>query len=115
MTREEAIKLIMYERDSIDTEGYYGTKENYAAVEAFDMAIEALSGEWVLVSERLPEPNMAVLGYAPQYDNIFAVYYDSVCGWMVWSPIGDDLFPEYYGEIVAWMPMPVEPYKECKR
>jgi hypothetical protein len=42
MTREEAIKWIIYEKDSIDTEGYCATKENYARIQALDMAIEAL-------------------------------------------------------------------------
>lgn len=43
MKREEAIKKLMFERDNIDTEGYCGTKENYAKIDAFNMAIEALS------------------------------------------------------------------------
>ena len=42
MTSEEAIKKLMFERDKIDTEGYCGTKENYAKIDAFNMAIEAL-------------------------------------------------------------------------
>ena len=66
---------------------------------------------WVPCEERLPEPNVAVLGYAPEFNNIFAVYYDSVCGWMIWSPAYDEPFPSCQGEIVAWMPMP-EPWKE---
>lgn len=66
--------------------------------------------KWVPCEERLPEPNVAVLGYAPAFDNIFAVYYDSVCGWMTWSPVYDEPFPSCQGEIVAWMPLP-EPYK----
>lgn len=66
---------------------------------------------WIPCSERLPEPRMAVLGYAPRYQNIYALYYDTVCGWMVWSPIRDDCFPNSQGEIVAWMPLP-EPYRE---
>lgn len=65
---------------------------------------------WIPCSERLPEPRMAVLGYAPRYQNIYALYYDTVLGWMVWSPIRDDCFPNSQGEIVAWMPLP-EPYK----
>ena len=68
-------------------------------------------GGWIPCSERLPEPRMAVLGYAPRYQNIYALYYDTVLGWMVWSPIRDDCFPNSQGEIVAWMPLP-EPYRE---
>ena len=64
---------------------------------------------WIPCEERLPEPNLAVLGYAPKFDNIFAVYYDSVCGWITWNPVHDEPFPSFQGEIVAWMPLP-EPY-----
>ena len=65
---------------------------------------------WIPCEDRLPEPNLAVLGYAPKFDNIFAVYYDSVCGWITWNPVHDEPFPSFQGEIVAWMPLP-EPYK----
>ena len=66
---------------------------------------------WIPCSERLPEPRVAVLGYAPKFKNIFALYYDSVMGWMVWSPIRDDCLPNSQGDIIAWMPLP-EPYAE---
>lgn len=66
---------------------------------------------WIPCEERLPEPKVAVLGYAPAFQNIFAVYYDSVCGWMTWCPACYEPFPISQGEIVAWMPLP-EPYKE---
>lgn len=50
MDRQEAIQWLLYERDNIDTEGYCGTKENYARIMALNMAIEALKdrpqGEW---------------------------------------------------------------------
>lgn len=69
--------------------------------------------QWIPCSERLPEPRMAVLGYAPRYQNIYALYYDSVYGWMLWNPVRDDFFPNSQGEIVAWMPLP-KPYKEVK-
>ena len=69
---------------------------------------------WIPCEERLPEPNVAVLGYAPAFDNIFAVYYDSVLGWMTWDPVHNNPFPSFQGEIVAWMPLP-EPYKGERR
>lgn len=69
---------------------------------------------WIPCEEGLPEPNVAVLGYAPAFDNIYAVYYDSVCGWMTWSPVYDNPFPSCQGEIVAWMPLP-EPYKKERK
>lgn len=65
---------------------------------------------WIPCEDRLPEPNLAVLGYAPKFNNIYTVYYDSVCGWMIWSPVYDEPFPSFQGEIVAWMPLP-EPYR----
>lgn len=67
--------------------------------------------QWIPVERGLPEPRTAVLGYAPKYGNIFAVYYDSVYGWHIWSPTRDEYFPNSQGEITAWMPLP-EPYKE---
>lgn len=45
MTREEAIAILKFEKDNIDIEGYCGTKENYARIEAYDMAIKALRRE----------------------------------------------------------------------
>lgn len=63
-------------------------------------------GKWISCEERLPEPMKAVLGYAPRWKNIFALFYDSAYGWMVWSPIGYDCFQNAQGDIVAWMPMP---------
>lgn len=67
--------------------------------------------QWIPCSERLPEPRTAVLGYAPKYNNIYALYYDSVMGWMIWNPIRNDIFPNSQGEIIAWMPLP-DPYQE---
>ena len=65
--------------------------------------------EWISVKERVPELNSAVLGYAPRYGNIFAVYYDSVCRWIVWSPTSNEIFPASQGEITHWMPLPEPP------
>lgn len=65
---------------------------------------------WISCEERLPEPNVAVLGYAPTFNNIYAVYYDSDRGWMTWCPVYDEPFPSFQGKIVAWMPMPA-PYE----
>ena len=65
---------------------------------------------WISCEERLPEPNVAVLGYAPTFNNIYAVIIDSDCGWMTWCPVCDEPFPSFQGKIVAWMPMPA-PYE----
>ena len=69
---------------------------------------------WIPCEERLPEPNVAVLGYAPTFNNIYAVYYDSDRGWMTWGPVYDEPFPSFQGKIVAWMPMPA-PYEGERR
>ena len=69
---------------------------------------------WISCEERLPEPNVAVLGYAPTFNNIYAVYYDSDRGWMTWCPVYDEPFPSFQGKIVAWMPMPA-PYEGERR
>lgn len=87
----------------------------YRAAETIEVLSEkAREQEWISCSERLPETSKAVLGYAPKYENVYAVYYDSVYGWMIWSPtlnpISDESFPETQGEIVAWMPLP-EPWR----
>lgn len=88
--------------------------ESLVRKEMYDMVKNAPTADavprWIPCEDRLPEPNLAVLGYAPKFDNIFAVYYDSVCGWMTWCPACDEPFPSSQGEIVAWMPLP-EPYK----
>lgn len=65
---------------------------------------------WIPCEERMPEPNVAVLGYAPAFHNIFTVCYDSVYGWMTWCPVCDEPFPSSQGEIIAWMPLP-KPYE----
>lgn len=111
--REDAKKWLTNLREDC---GRYQDLWHYA--EALDKIIELISvnveQKWILCKERLPEPNVMVLGYAPKFDNIYAIYYDSVCGWMTWDPVHDNLFPSFQGEIVAWMPLP-EPYKVERR
>ena len=130
MTKQEAIKWIIYEKDSIDTEGYCATKENYARIQALDMAIEALSSdavhidiyrelyekyvelkhesaeaEWIPCSERLPNDAKDVL----------------VCmrnGWIYMASYRHNrrlwkFYADGYADceiVIAWMPLPT-PYK----
>jgi hypothetical protein len=110
MTREEAASII---EDRVRvTEYVESSYVDCVDIEALNMAISALTEQrWIPCSERLPEPRKAVLGYAPRYQNIYALYYDSAYGWMIWNPLRDDCFPNSQGEIVAWMPLP-EPYRE---
>ena len=86
------------------------TVDDYLSLSDYDAPTIDVVPRWIPCEEGLPEPNVAVLGYAPKFDNIFAVYYDSVCGWITWNPVHDEPFPSFQGEIVAWMPLP-EPYK----
>lgn len=114
MNKQEAIdSLECFRRNTAHILG--DNDEKVKTIETCIMLVrEAEETErWIPVSERLPEPRMAVLGYAPRYQNIYALYYDSAYGWMVWSPVRDDFFPNSQGEIIAWMPLP-EPYKEDK-
>ena len=107
--KEDAKKWLTNLREDC---GRYQDLWHYA--EALDQIIELLSVDvtpkWIPCKESLPEPHVAVLGYAPEFDNIYAVYYDSVSEWMNWSPVYDEPFPSCQGEIVAWMPL-TEPYK----
>ena len=103
----DALEVDWY--DDYETED--GDEYSYAYVSKYQIdnapTINA-APRWIPCEERLPEPNVAVLGYAPEFNNIFAVYYDSICGWMIWSPAYDEPFPSCQGEIVAWMPLPVK-------
>lgn len=107
MTNTEAIETLKVARAEVEWEYPIGIAA------AIDLAISALERErWISVEERSPEPKYAVLGYAPRYGNIFALYYDSVCGWMVWSPISDEILPASQGNITHWKPLPEPPKEE---
>lgn len=63
-------------------------------------------GEWIPVTERLPENNEIVL-FQGKYGGMYVGKYMGSCGFRIWSDA------EGYKKqgCVAWMPLP-EPYKE---
>ena len=72
-----------------------------------DMAISALNGGWIPVSERLPEERTAVLVYVPEWKNIYCAYYEPKNEqWWIFGT-----YTKLDFEVVAWQPLP-ESYKE---
>lgn len=68
--------------------------------------------QWIPCSERLPEPDKAVLAYAPKYNNIWAVTITDSGKWLMWTTgILYEYNQDFNGELVAWMPLP-DPYEE---
>ena len=112
MTKEEAIKLIGGMKS--DLSDFY----DYDDLAALDMAISALSenkGEWIPVSERLPEDGRPVLIYAWNVHHVVARY-DSFrtengykkC-WVTADAWNGNT--EIKHDVIAWMPLP-EPLSE---
>lgn len=94
MTREEAIK-------TLKGEAWICCAEKWN--EALDMAVSALSedkGEWIPVTERLPEDRQKVI-----------VTYKNVGGEYVISGTFDKKYGFNFPTVKAWMPLP-EAYKE---
>ena len=130
MTREEAIKLLCVEKSVIiEVDGNKGAEK---ILQAYDMAIEALSaertGEWIPVTERLPskeemkewiDNNLDGIGYL--YPCLVTRYSSINPDRTKYNPYvakhyfdgedfvdnGEEACSEY---IIAWMPLP-EPYK----
>ena len=104
MTREEELDWLCRLRSEIYV---YMPKEWLIPMNnALDMAISALKGEWIPVSERLPEEGRSVLvcfrsqgGMAQAVSERF-----NISGEWRWSALGGR-------KPLAWQPLP-EPYKK---
>lgn len=115
MTREEREEVIAILESYKSTEdqrteyllhhGYDNTKEAIKRKEALDEAIKALSvperekGEWIPVSERLPEDRgNYIIDYTNEFGEFVDISYFDKYGF--WSS----------SNVIAWQPLP-EPYK----
>ena len=105
MTREEArqrIKILLAGLKDEDSVEYAVFDDK----EALEMAISALSenkGEWIPVSERLPEMGVRVLCACQA--NLYDVLKLTPDGWFY-----DTRHTYMFGFVRAWQPLP-EPYK----
>ena len=139
MTREEAIKVLMYDVSLIISHTIDGTHEKIEQAtkcnEAIVLGVDALknqkTGRWIPVSDRLPEDIQPVI--VTWKNNDPKSYYQYIVGkhfigtahyhrgkWYWYSSTTEDLLAEYGRcdgeefdeaiEVVAWMPLP-EPCK----
>ena len=61
---------------------------------------EREKGEWIPVSERLPEERRSVLVWCPRYKNIYCAYLEKEQWWIFGAFI--QIVPN---EVVAWQPL----------
>ena len=110
MTREEAIQELQNCIGLIQQDGQDYLDER--DIPLLDMAIEALSadavqGEWIQCSERLPKEKARVLTYDTMGDVVFGQYDKGQWYWEA------EACADYWAKndgVIAWMPLPT-PYK----
>lgn len=109
MTNIKASEVLKELKDYTEDLPHYSPDE---IAEALEMANKALEqARWIPVSERLPEPNVAVLTYinTGATETYCLAYWNNVSeAWEEW--IGYDLIEKDKGyKVIAWRELP-EPY-----
>lgn len=101
MTREE-MRYKLNELRMMLNDGEHGEEQGILV----EIISELDKGEWIPVSERLPEERTAVLVYVPEWKNIYCAYYEPKNEqWWIFGT-----YTKLDFEVVAWQPLP-EPYK----
>lgn len=98
-------------QDAIDAVGSmlrrkFGIGGNLAEITLTRLPSAEKKGEWIPVSEKLPEERQSVLVWCPQFKNIYCAYLDKEQWWIFGAFV--QIVPS---EVVAWMPL-TEPYQK---
>ena len=127
MTKEKAITIIESHKahwQRLLREKICDEIEGRETIEGFDMAISALSenkGEWIPVSESLPEEREWYLAVFKEKDTDFQLI-PRVADYIghgenKWQLMDEEKYPQEYRDLlecVAWMPLP-EPYSAGRK
>ena len=70
--------------------------------------VKPKTGEWIPVTERLPEESTAVLVWCPERKNIYCAYYEEKNWWIFGACFAK--LTKVTSKVIAWMPLP-QPYK----
>ena len=106
ISREAVIKAV--DKHTIETEKGLLLDEDISIILEDLPSIQPKKGEWIPVTERLPEEKQSVLVWCPQYKNIYCAYLEKEQWWIFGAFV--QIVPN---EVIAWQPLP-EPYKEDK-
>lgn len=81
-------------------DGYYRAKSELKCMPSVNLQ-ESKTGNWIPVSESLPEDRYAVLVWCPQYKNIYCAYREKE-QWWIFGAISQKV----PNEVVEWMHLP---------